>query len=353
MPTTPTIFDGHNDLLFQISLGKTTVEQVVTGGASTHIDLPRAQQGGFGGGMFAIFVPGDLDGPAMFAAMAQPEFDLPLPEPLAWDVGARGTLRQVAILGALQRAGAMKICTTVDAIEAVLAEPTGPMAAVMHIEGAEAIAKDLDMLHVLFAAGLRSVGPVWSRNNIFAEGVPFRFPGGPDIGSGLSDAGKRLVVECNQLGVVIDLSHLNEAGFNDVARLSDAPLIATHSNAHALCNTPRNLTERQLAVVRDSGGVVGLNFAAGFLRADGQMATDFGLDVMLRHLDHMIEHLGEDGVAIGSDFDGATVSDAITDCTGLPVLRSAMVAHGYDAALMEKLCHGNWMRVLRATWKDG
>jgi len=352
MQTTPVIFDGHNDLLLQISMGNTSVEQVVAGGGPTHVDLPRAHAGGFGGGMFAIFVPGDLDGPAMFAAMAQPAFDLPLPDPIPWQVGARGTLRQAAILRALERAGAVRVCTSVDAIEATLADPTGPMAAVMHIEGAEAIADDLDMLHVLYGAGLRSVGPVWSRNNIFAQGVPLRFPGDPDIGGGLSGAGRDLVRECNALGVVIDLSHLNEAGFDDVARLSDAPLIATHSNAHALCDSPRNLTDRQLAAIRDSGGLVGLNFAAAFMRADGQMATDFGPEVMLRHLDHLITHLGEDGVAMGSDFDGATVSDQIRDCAGLPALRAAMVAHGYDAPLMQKLCQGNWMRVLRQTWKD-
>ena len=194
---------------------------------------------------------------------------------------------------------------------------------------------------------------VWSRNNIFAEGAPFKFPGGPDVGGGLTEAGRRFVKECNALGVVIDLSHLNEAGFNDVAAISDAPLVATHSNVHALCPSPRNLTDRQLHVIRDSGGVVGLNFAAAFLRADGQMAPDFGTDLMIRHLDHLLEHLGEDGVAIGSDFDGASISDQIVDCAGLPVLRQAMNDAGYGNELMGKICHGNWLRVLKATLKDG
>ncbi len=205
MQTTPVIFDGHNDLLLQISMGNTSVEQVVAGGGPSHVALPRAHAGGFGGGMFAIFVPGDLDGPAMFAAMAQPAFDLPLPDPIPWQVGSRGTLRQAAILRALERAGAVRICTSVDAIEATLADPTGPMAAVMHIEGAEAIDPDLHTLDTLYQAGLRSIGPVWSRPTIFGEGVPFRYPATGDIGAGLTEAGVRLIKRCNQLGIMIDL----------------------------------------------------------------------------------------------------------------------------------------------------
>lgn len=353
MSQNPVVFDGHNDLLFQMWMGKSSVAQVMEGGAATHIDVPRAQAGGFGGGFFAIFVPGQLDGPAMFAAMAQPTFDLPLPDPISWAEGARVTLAQMILLKQLETAGAVRICTSADDVQATLDNPAGPMAAVMHIEGAEALDADLDMLHVLYDQGLRSIGPVWSRNNIFAEGAPFKFPGDPDVGEGLTEAGRRLVRECNALGVAIDLSHLNEAGFNDVADLSDAPLVATHSNVHALCPSPRNLTDRQLGVIRDSGGVVGLNFAGAFLRADGQMSAEFGPDLMVRHLDHLLEHLGEDGVAIGSDFDGAMISSQISDAAGLPVLRQAMQDAGYGADLMKKICHGNWLRVLRETLQGG
>jgi membrane dipeptidase len=206
------------------------------------------------------------------------------------------------------------------------------------------------MLALFHAAGLRSLGPVWSRPTIFGHGVPMRFPGDPDTGPGLTDTGKALVRACNDLRILIDLSHLNEKGFDDVAALSNAPLVATHSNAHALCPSSRNLTDRQLALIRETDGLVGLNFAAVFLREDGRMRTDFGIDVMLRHLDHLIEKLGETRVALGSDFDGASVSAEIGDAAGLTALRSAMRAHGYDEPLLERLCHGNWLRVLRATW---
>src|SRR5690606_26678002 len=131
----------------------------------------------------------------------------------------------------------------------------------------------------LYAAGLRSVGIVWSRQNAFGTGVPFRHNADPDIGPGLTGAGKELVRVCNAMGVMIDLSHLNAAGFRDVAAISDRPLVATHSNVHAVSPHARNLTDWQLAAIRESGGVAGLNYACGFLRPDGAMRTDTEIEV--------------------------------------------------------------------------
>jgi len=220
----------------------------------------------------------------------------------------------------------------------------------MHLEGAEAIDPDFSTLEVLYAAGLRSLGPVWSRPTIFGHGVPFRFPSTGDTGPGLTEAGKELVRQCNRLKIMLDVSHLNEKGFNDLAALTDAPIIATHSNAHVISPHARNLTDRQLAMIAESDGMVGLNFATAFLRPDGRMAPDMPIEIMLRHLDHLMEKVGEDRVGFGSDFDGAIVPQAIGDVAGLPVLRHEMRAHGYDEALLTKLCHGNWFRVLRKTW---
>jgi membrane dipeptidase len=149
---------------------------------------------------------------------------------------------------------------------------------------------------------------------------------------------------------MLDVSHLNEAGFDDVAALTDAPIVATHSNAWAVCPHARNLTDRQLDAIRESDGMVGINFAAAFLRPDGRMDADVPLDIMMRHLDHLIGRLGEDRVGFGSDFDGATIPQEIADCAGLPALRQAMINHGIGGELMEKLCHRNWMRVLDKIW---
>src|SRR5215813_7937540 len=145
---------------------------------------------------------------------------------------------------------------------------TGTMAAILHFEGAEPIDPQLNSLEVFYRAGLRSLGLVWSRANAFAEGVPFRFPSSPDTGPGLTAAGRELVQACNRLGILVDLSHLNERGFWDVAELSTAPLVATHSNAHAITPGTRNLLDTQLDAIRDSGGMVGVNFAVTFSRED-------------------------------------------------------------------------------------
>ena len=222
----------------------------------------------------------------------------------------------------------------------------GIMAAVLHIEGAEAIAPDLSNLDHYYQQGLRSIGPVWSRSNVFGHGVPFDFPSSPDQGTGLTQAGKNLIRACDEMGIMIDLSHLNEAGFWNIASLTSRPLIATHSNAHALSPSPRNLTDQQLAAIAESGGLVGLNFASGFLREDGEKTADTALEVMIRHLDHLLDHLGEDGVALGSDFDGAVIPKAIGTAAGLPNLITAMTDAGYGKALITKICHQNWLNMI-------
>jgi len=242
----------------------------------------------------------------------------------------------------------LRVCRSVSEIRHAAGE--GRIAAIMHLEGAEAIDEGLVMLDRLYEEGLRSIGPVWSRSNIFGHGVPFRFPSGPDTGPGLTTAGFRLVERCNELGLLIDLSHINEAGFWDVARTSTAPLVATHSNAHAICPHARNLTDDQLRAIAESDGMVGLNFATAFLRDDGQMVPDVSMDVLIRHLDHLVGILGERRVGLGSDFDGAVMPEALTTAAGLPVLDEAMRRHGYDAGLRRRLMHDNWLAALDRTW---
>lgn len=283
-----------------------------------------------------------------FAEMTKDAYDLPLPDPIDWEDAFPVVMSKAAILFELEKLGALTVCRSAAELRKSL--DAGKIAAIFHIEGAEAIDAELNTLEVLYQAGLRSVGPVWSRSTIFGHGVPFRYPSSPDIGPGLTDHGLRLVRRCNDLGIMIDLSHLNEAGFWDVARHSTKPLVATHSNVHAICPHSRNLTDSQLAAIAESDGMVGLNFAVAFLREDGKMLSDVPLEQMIRHLDHLIDVLGEDRVGFGSDYDGAIVPEDLTSCAGLPKLRAAMRQHGYDDALMTKLCHENWLRVLENTW---
>ena len=233
--------------------------------------------------------------------------------------------------------------------EARTAMAAGKLTMVMHIEGAEAIDADFNALEVLYAAGLRSIGPVWSRKNIFSDGVPMAFPSSPDTGTGLTDTGRELIKNCNSMGVMIDLSHITEKGFWDVAKLSTKPLVASHSNAHALCPSARNLTDKQLDAMRESKGLAGINYHVAFLREDGAHNADTSLDVLVRHAAYLVEKLGEDGVALGSDYDGCVVPKDLKDVAGLPKLIERFYAAGFGDKLIRKIASENWLNVLERT----
>ncbi len=185
---------------------------------------------------------------------------------------------------------------------------------------------------------------------MFAYGVPFRFPSTPDIGPGLTEAGRDLIRACNELKIMIDLSHMNEKGFWEIAELSKAPLVASHSNVHALCPHSRNLTDRQLDAIRDTGGLVGINFGVLFLRDDGVKDASTGLDKLVRHVAYIAERIGIDRVALGSDFDGTTIPAELKDASGLPKLVDALKAHGFNDEELAKITRLNWIDVLDRTW---
>ena len=349
------VFDGHNDFLMRLWQDPGRREALWLGlPGSGQIDLQRLRRGGFAGGLFAIYVPspGSDAGLKVDALMNNPPYDLPLPPALPLATAQPAAVAMAGHLMALERLtpGDFALCRSVAGIETAMT--AGRIAGVMHMEGAEAIDEGCDALAVFHALGLRSLGPVWSRPTVFGHGVPFRFPGSPDTGPGLTAAGKRLVEACNRLRILVDLSHLNLKGMEDVARISDAPLVASHSNAHAVTPSTRNLTDAQLDMIRDSGGLVGLNFATVFLRPDGKLDPATGWEPVLRHLDHLIGRLGEDHVGMGSDCDGAPVPDVIGDAGGLQDLVAAMRAHGYGEALIEKLAWRNWLGVLGRIWGE-
>lgn len=338
----PPIFDGHNDtILSMMRHGRSFFER----SAKWHIDLPRALEGRLGGGFFAIYVPP----PETPAAGGESAGNVPAGPALGpaqtEALSVFGRLLEIAHASK----GRIKIVQTAAEIQACL--DGGTFAMLLHLEGAEPLDPEGRALEVFYAAGLRSVGLTHARRNAFATGVPTRaFPSSPDIGPGLTDAGKTLVRQLNVHKVVIDLSHINERGFWDVAAISDAPLVATHSNAHALCRNPRNLTDRQLDAVRDTRGVVGLNFAVSFLREDGARNADTPIARMADHIEYMVERMGIDHVGLGSDFDGTTVPAELRDAAGLPRLVAAVRARGYTDGDLRKLLQGNWVRVLRETW---
>jgi len=338
------VFDGHNDVVLRLDEGRSFVEESTEG----HLDLPRARRGGFAGGLFAIFVSGPEQGD--MGGKPDGPYSFPLAPSIAPEVAVARADHLEEILRDLDARGAIRLVRSAAEIEQCFAE--GTIAAVLHLEGAEPILNPND-LERRYDRGLRSLGLVWSRANRYAEGVPFRFPATPDTGPGLTVEGRHLVRLCNRLGILVDLSHLNLRGFFDVADTSDAPLVASHSNAYAVCPSTRNLTDEQLDMISGSGGLVGVNFAVGFLREDGLLEpADTPLDAVVRHIDYLVDRMGIDCVGLGSDFDGAAPPDELGDVTRLPSLFDVLRERGYDDESLTKIAHRNWIRVLRETWGE-
>ncbi|MEJ8309581.1 dipeptidase [Agrobacterium larrymoorei] len=346
------VFDGHNDVLLRLwhngKKGGDPVAEFVDGTSQGHIDAPRARTGGLAGGFCAVYIPsGDL-------ILQEPDenghYVTPLAAPLQRQPSLDVAMEKMAIAYRVERAGGWKICRSTADIRKAMDENI--FAAVLHMEGCEAIDEDLDALDIFYAAGLRSLGPVWSRHNAFGHGVPFAFPMSPDTAPGLTAAGFELVKRCNQLGILIDLAHITEKGFWDVAKTSDQPLIASHSNAHALTGVARNLTDVQMDAIKERNGLVGLNYAVTMLRADARDDANTPLSDMVRHIDYMVERMGIDCVALGSDFDGATVPAEIADAAGNQNLVAALKAAGYSEVELAKICRENWLRVLAQAWHE-
>jgi membrane dipeptidase len=350
------IFDGHNDTLTQIFQSKPSEKRsFFEESAIGHLDLPRAKKGGLCGGIFAIFAPAPPDSPERepyygFKITEQGYSVNPgsaLSQPYAQEF-TDGVIDYLYQLEA-QSEGEMKVVQSYSQLEDCLQSDV--LAVVLHFEDAAAIKSDLSNLESYYHRGLRSLGVVWSRPNAFGCGVPFKFPASPDTGDGLSKEGKALVRECNRLGIMLDLSHMNEKGFWDCVRLTSAPLVVTHTAAHAICASTRNLTDAQIDAVGASHGVIGIYFVTENIREDGKKAGDTPLEQILRHIDYVVERIGADHVAFGSDFDGADVPVELGDASGLPKLVALLSEKGYDAQSIRKIANGNWLRVLRDTWK--
>jgi membrane dipeptidase len=340
------VFDGHNDALTQADHAN-----LARGRSGGHLDLPRMRAGGMRGGIFAVFTrsPGDNSDKRL------PGRDGPYAEPLAAPIGqelaAAAATAAAGRLLRLEREGELTVARTIADVDAALDDDSPPVA-VLHLEGAEAIDADLEALDQWYAAGLRSLGPVWSRTNAFAHGVPFVFPSSPDIGPGLTEAGTKLVAACAELGILLDLSHLNEAGFWDVARFDAGPLVASHSGAHAICAASRNLTDPQLDAIGASDGLVGIVFATPFLRPDFADDPKTPITLIADHARYVADRIGVAHVALGSDFDGATIPAELGGAAGLPKLVAALAAVGFSDQEIAAICWHNWRRVLDSWWRS-
>jgi membrane dipeptidase len=341
------VFDGHND-----TITRDDHPGFVTGRPAGHLDLPRMYAGGIRAAIFAVFTdsPGDHEN---HAVITRPDGtrQWPQAEPVDHLTAAAFAARAAGRLLALERDGHIRLARQIGDLDTAAREMDGPPAAVLHLEGAEAIDPGLESLELWYAAGLRSLGPVWSRSNAFGHGVPFIFGSGPDTGPGLTDAGRRLVRRCAERGIAVDLSHLNEAGFWDVAHLDVGPLVASHSGAYALAQASRNLTDDQLDAIGATGGLVGIVYAVAFLREDFADEPDTPLSLIARHAAYVAERIGVKHVGLGSDFDGTMIPASLQDAAGVPRLLEALREVGFTPAEVEAIAWGNWRRVLDAWWR--
>ena len=338
------VFDGHND-----ALTRDDHAGLASGRPDGHLDLPRMRAGGVRGAIFAVFTPSAGED-WVLVERSDGVTEVTLAAPVGQPEAAAYATVAAGRLLALERAGELRIARTVADLDAAH-DGEGPPAAVLHLEGAEAIDPGLEALDTWYAAGLRSLGPVWSRPNAFAHGVPFIFPSSPDTGPGLTGAGHALVRRCAELGILVDLSHLNEAGFWDVAGADVGPLVASHSGAHALAPASRNLTDAQLDAIAASDGIVGIVFAVEFLRADFADEPDTPVELIARHAAYVAERIGARHVALGSDYDGATIPAPLGDVAGTPRLIAALQDAGFTGDDLAAVAWGNWRRAFGTWWR--
>ncbi len=218
----------------------------------------------------------------------------------------------------------------------------GKISALLTVEDAVPLEGKIERVDEMYARGVRMAALLWNYENSLG------FPNSPDArehAKPLKPFGREAVERMNELGIIVDVSHLSEGGFWDVADISRKPFIASHSCARALCDHSRNLTDAQLRAVAEHGGVVGVNFNSGFL--NGREDYTPNADI-IRHMDYIRRKAGIESVALGSDFDGIDCALELRDCAGLPSLAGAMESVFTDDEI-DLISSKNALRVLRDT----
>ena len=313
------IIDGHTDVLISLAQGRRKFHEEADFG---HVDLPRIRKGNVAAMFFAIY-PGINEYYIQKGARQLVELvEDPINE-----------------LMFIKKASDME-----------KAQKKNKVGVVFHIEGIGGFDTEFHLMNLLYHLGLRSFGITWSNLNRFGSGSSFD-PTTPKDTRGLTGEGKELVLEANKLGIIVDVSHLSDKSFWDVLDVTKKPIIASHSCVRAISPHVRNLTDDMLKALADNGGCMGINFANAFLREDMGRGTDTPYTKIVDHIDYVVNLVGPDHVAFGSDFDGTGVPDEIKDVTGFNKLVAEMEKRGYSDEDMNKICHGNFIRIFKNVWK--
>ncbi|MEZ4522649.1 MAG: dipeptidase [Thermomicrobiales bacterium] len=265
----------------------------------------------------------------------------------------RATRRALAQLGAalndIDETPDAFLCQSAEEVESIVAD--GSIAFILAMEGAEPIQLEIGSLRVFYELGLRILGLTWNQRNLLAEGV-----GEDRAGGGITERGREYIAECNRLGILLDVSHLTVKSFWDLMESSEGPVIASHSNALALCSHKRNLDDDQIKALAERGGIIGINGVAGFIHDDPEQAN---LDGMLDHLDYIASLVGVRHVALGPDFvdymrdDPASFAsageipypDGFENITRMPNVTAGLVSRGYSEEDIRGILGLNFLRV--------
>ncbi len=228
----------------------------------------------------------------------------------------------------------------------------GRMSALLTLEEGEICQGDPAILHILYRLGARMMTLTWNFENSLA--YPNKFPPEktqdarclPDMEHGVKEAGIRILEEMEKIGMIIDVSHLSDAGFLDVAKYTTKPFVASHSNARALCGHCRNLTDDMIRILAERGGVMGLNFCPDFVneKKDGKDAV-CTIEGLVRHAKHIVNVGGMECLGLGTDYDGISGELELKDCSFMPILYDALLKNGFNQDQADAIFEGNVLRV--------
>ena len=286
-------------------------EQTDPATSPLQLDIPRMRQGGIDAAYFAVDVTRAWGNHLLYAL-----------DGLAW------LKREICGHG-----GDIEVALSAGAVTA--ARERGRIAAVLAVENSDALQRSLNIIDSLYDVGVRTMTLTHSTRSYAGDGCEVV------AGGGLTGFGREVVAAMNQRGMLIDVSHLNDAGFRDILELSSDPVIASHSCCRRLCGHPRNLTDDQLRALGEKGGVVGLTFVPRFLADENP-----GLSDLLDHIEHAVSVAGPGAVGLGSDFDGGgTLLESAAD---FPRITAGLVERGFEEEALTGILGGNHLRLLAA-----
>lgn len=301
--------------------------------ASTMVDFARMKQGGQMAQFFAMFLP--PKGMEKYLGLDKPiddeEYLAVLSSALKREVEANSDI----------------VALATNADQMLANWEAGKMSAILTIEDGRSVNGDMANLERYYDLGVRAISLTWNSPNCFGS------PNSKDpvvMATGLTDFGKDAVVRMQELGILVDVSHLSDGGFMDVAKLAKVPFVATHSNCRALSPHQRNMTDEMIRVMADKGGVSGLNFGPEFLNADVN-CKDSTAELIVKHIKHFINIGGVECVGMGSDFDGIGGNLEVGSSDKVPMIWDLMRKEGLSEDTIEKVAYKNVLRVMREAMK--